>query len=329
MITYNDIILAGSPFYITYTAATSLYDYAVIQLWVWDGLVLAKPVLPTYTLTVSRATNDQQTVYANIQDYLSDMIDPLPHPFWFNSAMAIGIDCREFVNVQWKVKSYKRNPGTTDTLHEEYESPRAVATLGYGYYEDGSNPQVDSQDVVQGGVKFMTQGLNTYYAKITNFEQQGTYDMVSRLPDNTGKISCPGINKPYQILFLNKNGIMDSFNFPKASKRNIKFSGEKYSVLPTHPYNHDIRRHTTISQNRNGKVVWEFNTDLLDEPNVYLIEELLASSRHWLADYENERFIPLTLTDDDFEVKSSVRNMAKMQYTVKFEQAAEYINNVK
>ncbi|MFC6095803.1 hypothetical protein ACFPVY_04020 [Flavobacterium qiangtangense] len=329
MITYSDIILSGSPFYITYTAATTDFDYITIELWVWDGLVLSKPVLPTYTLTSSRATADQQTVYANIQDYISDYLDPIPSPFWFNSAQANLIDCKEFVHVQWKVQSWKRTPGEADLLFQEYESPRAMATLGYGYYDQGSNPQLSSQDVVKGGVKYKVEGMNTYYAKISNFQQQGTADMLTRFTDNTGKISCPGINKPYQVLFLNKNGIMDAFNFPKASKRNIKFSGEKYSVLPTHPYNHDIRRHTTILQNRNGKVVWEFNTDLLDESNVYLIEELLASSRHWLADYENERFIPLTLTDDDFEEKSSVRNMAKMQYTVKFEQAAEYINNVK
>jgi hypothetical protein len=60
---------------------------------------------------------------------------------------------------------------------------------------------------------------------------------------------------------------------------------------------------------------------------MFSLEEVLASDRHYIIDYSINKFIPINLLDMEYVEKSGIND--KVQYTLKFEEANDYLNNIK
>jgi hypothetical protein len=57
---------------------------------------------------------------------------------------------------------------------------------------------------------------------------------------------------------------------------------------------------------------------------MFSLEEVLASDRHYIIDYSINKFIPINLLDMEYVEKSGINDKAKIQYTLKFEEANDY-----
>lgn len=321
----------GSPYYITYQNNPVLYDYITVSLKIWHGEFYNIPAEPTYELTAYRTSSSSsayQSLYIDISSYVADFIDPIPNSVWFEQYEQNQdySDYREVVNVKYQMDVWKSNGEKDPFLVESFDFPMKCATLGYGYPKEGPNPQPSSYQLVDNATKSVAPSQNYYTIKLAT-DAYASWNVFDRQPDNISTFTCSGKYKPMQIMYLDKNGILDVFTFPKSSKRSITFKSEDYKRMKDRPFDYNFNEHSEVSYNKNGVEKYEVNTDLLNENNVIYIEQLMASDRHWLVDYENYTFHPLNLKDTEFMEKTSINDKAKISYTLKFEAATPYKQN--
>ncbi len=348
-----DIIMTKSPYWVNYSSTPENYTYIEIDLYIWNGNFVSVPDYPNYTLTAYKVTPTSSGIHVNIADYIADLINPKPNSSFYNTSASPSFN--EFVNFGYQIRAYY-TIGLVNQLVDTVNSDLKMATLGYGYHQQGINPKmsllidastttidsvlisIDSGDVtidstglpkiLDNTYKYHTHNTFVYNAQI-NRTATGAYDLLTRSFTQTYQLVCSGANKPYQVMYLDRNGILDTFTFPRTSKRSVKFKSEKYTKMVQEPWDYDTSERTSAISNKNGEVNWTVNTDLLDEINVNYIEQLMASDRHWIIDYDKESFIPINLTDSDFIEKTAINDKAKIQYTLSFVEANDYINNIK
>jgi hypothetical protein len=312
----NNILLAHSPIYIKYTNDPTLFTFIKVKLWVWKGLISSKPNLPTFELVgyKNRSTND--TISIEVSDYINPFLDPKPTKGYFNGDFG---DFGEFVNVQYMIVAYYFEFGLTD-FYEAINSPVLFATLGHVKYNQLLYPhiKINNGKLIDNTKRFSTPNLVVYDA-LLNSSTNSSEGVINRVYTANYKPVCDRYYIPRQIMFLNKNGLLDTFVFPRVSSQKMKSTSEKYKATDN----------SNVTYNKNGNVEWTFNTDNLDDYNVDVIEELYASDRHWLIDYRMKTFIPIQLSDDNFERKTSVKDRAKMNYTIRFIESNDYIQNIR
>lgn len=360
-ITREKILLANSPIFIKYTRNPVDYSYIKVKLYVWSGELSVKPIAPTFELVAYKNNIAIDTTAIEISDYLSPFLDPKPTKDFFSG---IPGNFNEFINFQYQIDSYVLSFDNSTSLIESITSDVLFACLGYGYVSQGAMPVLDMkyQDgqngidsstvtidstyitidsdgkVIENSKRISVDNLKQYNAQL-NYMTSSSSGVITRSLTNFFKPICTKGYKPRQIMFLNKNGLLDLFTFPRVSTQKLKYTSDKYNR--TASLNNNILEYDTMAWNykmtdnfntifnKNGNQEWIFNTDNLDEYNVSVIEELYASDRHWLVDYDMETFIPLQLTDDTFEKKTAVKDRAKMNFTIRFIESNDYIQNIR
>jgi len=348
-----DIVMSKSPYWVNYYNNYKNFTFIEIDLFIWAGDFAAIPSTPTYTLTSHKITPTSTGVHLNISDYIADMIDPVPNSSFFDNISTANFG--EIINFKYQIRSYLTAFGSSSVV-EIINSDLKLATLGYGLHSEGSNPKitiyVDENIItidsilisIDSGIVTIDSGS---YDKLTLNEHKyhtyntfvydaslyptatGTQTLIKREFTSNYKLVCAGLNTPHQIMYLDRNGILDTYTFPRSSTRTLKMKNEKYNRLKSTPWNYSTAERTSAIINKNADVNWSFNTDILDEINVSYIEQLVASDRHWLIDYSTESFIPINLTETDFVQKTALNDKAKMQYTLSFVEANDYQNNIK
>mgnify|MGYP003328950637 CR=1 FL=1 len=135
-------------------------------------------------------------------------------------------------------------------------------------------------------------------------------------------LTCEPKYNPYTLIWLNKLGGYDSFDFTKVNKRSFEFEKKSYNQLPytiltdnyTHPYaNGQMTYFNNRSLNEN-KIVYNstysekltLNTDIIDEATYKWLFELVISPKIFL--YENGMLIPIYIKDTNYELKTRVND---------------------
>lgn len=334
-----NILLAKSPIFITYTNEITDFNNMTVKLWVWSGLIAEKPLSPTYDLIAYKNRQSADSLSIEISDYISPLIEPLPTSNFFTTE-SVG-DFGEFINVQYQIDSYNYDNLTGDNEDvETIVSPVLLASLGYGFVNQMASPKIEINDdkLIDNSKRISIENLIHYDVELVSSSDTSTA-VVNRTFTTNFKSICTKGYKPRQVLFLNKNGLIDSFTFPRVSSQKLKYTSDKFnktaslnnsnSVNDVLAYNYKISNNFNTIFNKNGNVEWIFNTDNLDEFNVDVIEQLYLSERHWLVDYEYNSFIPIQLTDDTFERKTAIKDRGKMNYTIKFIESNDYIQNIR
>ena len=119
------IINTRSPFYVK--ISSSPLSSVEFKLYIWTGLVGARPATPNYTLTKSEINNSDYVVF-EISELLRDYL----YTDYYTEA-------QDVVWVQWS-SSIDGAAATFGTAH--------LAIDGFGYFEEGINPRtsIDPQD---------------------------------------------------------------------------------------------------------------------------------------------------------------------------------------
>lgn len=323
-INLNEILLTNSPYFLTYNKAASTFDYVVLTLvqTLPNGSIDTLDSPDAMTLVAYKINQTDDFVKIDISEYIKRYLNPMPdYTFFYSSSPKFS---NEIIYWTYRFDAYKID--NTNRVERIYGNNRG-ATLGYGFYSEGVNPSLQSTTIVDNTNRFSNAKFKTFNVNL-DINQNLRDGGINRSITTNYMPTCTGKYNGKQILFLNKAGIFDSFIFPKSHSRSLKTKAENY-YKSQDSTNFNSNFHNKVEVNKNAQVQWQFNTDLLDNYNVKVLEELIVSDRYFLVDYEKEGFIPLLLTSTDFDQKTRINDRGKMNYTLTFDEASDYKNNVK
>lgn len=137
--------------------------------------------------------------------------------------------------------------------------------------------------------------------------------------------------EPIRVTFVNKYGALQDLYFTRRSNEsiNIESSDYKASVLDFGNFSYDTSEHQMRTLNLMGKESITLNTDYIDESCNEHIKQLMLSEQVWMTRLtDEEKIVPLKVKTQSLQMKKSV-NDKLIQYTMKFDVAADKINNIR
>jgi len=189
------------------------------------------------------------------------------------------------------------------------------------------------------------------YASVSTSSQQYDEVLIVDTSENSSTITLQEIEEckyPVQkITFLNRWGALQDLFFHKKSTNSLEASRENFnrsifkarSVSLSDPESgtdceetvtfnsYSTTAHAKKVHNANGTESTTLNSGFVDERmNVYF-EELMVSEYMWLTDDSNVIY-PVCITDSNFTKKTSL-NDRLINYTMNFEKAFDFVNNIR
>ncbi len=223
---------------------------------------------------------------------------------------------------------------------------------GYGIFTDGVNPTIHSSQVFllspnyvgtdsykvyapvgeQGSFPYLDTNADVQYNEFDSSETSVT------LRSQTITIERLDCNKytPTKVLFLNKWGAIQELWFQTKTVDSLTTKEEKYQRnLVTFATNNtatlDTKQHNIKTLNKQGKAKITLSSGYYPEFVSEWFEELMLSEYVWLRkkNYaETLKTIPVKIVTSSFTKKTKL-NDKLIEYTIQFEQANDYINNVR
>tara|TARA_Y100001951_G_C11286701_1_gene269197 strand:+ start:569 stop:1555 length:987 start_codon:yes stop_codon:yes gene_type:complete len=235
--------------------------------------------------------------------------------------------------------------GSTDTVTH-------TGIDGYGIFTDGVNPTIPSSQVFlvspnyvgtdsykvyapdgnEGSFPHLTAGGAVQYYEFDAAETSVT------LRSQTIQIERLDCNKytPTKILFLNKFGAIQELYFQTKLVDTLNTRQEEYQRnLVTFATNNtatlDTKKHNIKIYNKQGKGKLRLSSGYYPEFTNEWFEELMLSEYVWVQRRNYARVmktVPLKLISSAFTRKTQL-NDRLVEYTMEFEEAFDYINNVR
>ena len=176
-------IFARSPFIIdidgTGASTTS------IELYIWNGSGSA-PATPTYSISKNVASNSLPMTYYNISPYIQEFISHLETDYISGDGY-VSVPNNEWCNVQ-VVKYWNR-----DAL----ETQLFKAFNGYGYYGEGTNPQLSSIMMSQNTTYYYHKDIYTYLPPTVTIDNDDDISIDLYDTDTTNLIWQQGLAPDY------------------------------------------------------------------------------------------------------------------------------------
>ena len=188
-------------------------------------------------------------------------------------------------------------------------------------------------------------------ASVSTSSQQYDEVLIVDVSENSSTITLQEIEEckyPVQkITFLNRWGALQDLFFHKKSTNSLEASRENFNrsifkarsvsledpeegedCQETVTFNsYSTTAHAKKVHNANGTESVVLNSGFVDERmNVYF-EEIMVSEYMWLTDDSNVIY-PVCITDSSFTKKTSL-NDRLINYTMNFEKAFDFVNNIR
>ena len=324
-------ILVRSPRFETFTMSASSNS---IKLELYIGGVLR------YTIIKNSAPSSVVTfeIAELIRDYITQTFDGNYTTSTASTASS-------------NVKQYTGQDGTGNQ-----SSPTAIdhiAFNGYGTFMEGSNPTITSplwmvsKDVIKNGY-YVYYPLNTS-GKIPIITNAGSISYKTFATDATSatltgadtinivRVDCTKYGNGNKITFVNKfGGLQDLWFFLKSVKATTS-TKETYNAntistsTGSATYSVNAPTKTVFNKTANQKI--RLSSGYYPEGANPFFEELLLSDQVWLTqpdpyDPSTEQVVPVIISTSSFTYKTSL-NDRLIEYTMDFDMAFDYINNVR
>ena len=235
-------------------------------------------------------------------------------------------------------------------------SPTAIdhiAFNGYGTFMEGANPTITSplwmvsKDVIKNGY-YVYYPLNTS-GKIPIITNAGSISYKTFATDATSatltgadtinivRVDCTKYGNGNKITFVNKfGGLQDLWFFLKSVKATTS-TKETYNAntistsTGSATYSVNAPTKTVFNKTANQKI--RLSSGYYPEGANPFFEELLLSNQVWLTqpdpyDPSTEQVVPVIISTSSFTYKTSL-NDRLIEYTMEFDMAFDYINNVR
>ena len=320
----------------------------VVDLYVWDGTVSDQPVSPAYTINksvISGQTNITLEIAELVRDYFTITFNDD-----YNSIARY---------VRTVVSSF-------DDSDEPFETNPIVTTYvaldGYGYFEEGTNPELDRHALMsatniylpegttgkmpifaEGVGKVIIDGVTTQITDNGNTNQKiqyvtipadksliQVYDTNDTTLKKTLTISniCEPKYTSFKVTFVNKFGaFQDLYFFKKTSEvTNVTDELFKKNIITNTASTYNTYDNQRGRMNVNAQTSLTMNTGFIKENMNQTIEELFYSENVYIR-YENKTLAVIPKSKS-LQYKTSL-NDKLINYTVDFDFAFDRINNVR
>ena len=299
-------------------------------------------------ITTSVATGANFDISELVRDYLN---------ITYSSTNAV-----DTVSITTVLQNYSGQNATGVTVGSAFTF-NDVGFEAYGLYTDGSNPtlpfsgrtlstwllaanvsqaNVDSFEVfLPTGLEAKVVGMNSSgVAVVHTISSTDTFINVNDITPilKVNRIDCTKYGIGTQCVFINKFGVQQDLWFFLKNARNISRRNENYQsntlvIANNVPAQYTITDAPTKVFNTNAKQTYKLSSGYYPEWAVEYFEQLLLSEYVWLRLPRNETpasydIIPVTVKTSNMAIKTSV-NDRLIEYTIEFEDAFDYINNIR
>ena len=318
-------------------------------MYIWEGLIGNQPTVPQYEINKARIdTHNNITLEIGelVRDYLelSFNDDYASHTRWVRAVV-------EYFDESDNFYSYS-NPEVFDF----------IATDGYGYFEDGTNPELSRHALIsadniyipestagrlpifaEGVGKVTIDSVDTEITDNGNTNQKIQYvtipadsstiqvydtDDSTLLKTITVTNLCEPKYTPFKITFANKYGAFQDLYFFKRTSETTNVTDEtfKRNTIANATSTYQTYEGQRQRYNVNSQTSLSMNTGFVKEDMNQTIEELFFSENVWIR-YEGKT-LPVIPASKSLQYKT-VLNDKLINYTVNFEFAFDRINNVR
>lgn len=237
---------------------------------------------------------------------------------------------------------------STETTHKGFD--------GYGTFMEGINPTVSSyewlieKDVIKDGYYFYaplgvsgvvpvsTNSVLSYTGFDTSNPQ--TISLATPIGNvlvNIIRVNCSRYGEGNKITFVNKYGALQDLWFFLKSVKTTTSTKETYNANTitisggnaTYSVNNPTK--TVFNKSANQKII--LSSGYYPEGANPFFEDLMLSKQIWLTqpdpyDPSTEQVVPVIINTSSFTYKTSL-NDKLIEYTMEFDMAFDYINNVR
>lgn len=327
------------------TLATSY----ILSIYVWNGVKSSVPINPKYQIEnfnpLAREGNSEVNISNHINDFIVTELITNTTTSLNNANSSVWV----YTEVAWYVN------GAIQSIQALSSD---LAVKGYGYGNEGINPTTPTngylatqieQKVSRNGVYLFsflasetipttiklnnttftvpattnsTELVQTCYVKVSEF----TTDFIEIYKDNTLitslLITDEPKHEPLDIVFVNKEGQLQSITFFKEITGKLNVSKESYESSNGQPINgvHQFKEY-----NVNARESFSMNSGFVKEDNNEIFTQLLLSDRVW--NLKNNVYIPLNLGTETIEYKT--RNKDRLiNYNIEFKYSFNKINTI-
>ncbi len=277
---------------------------------------------------------------------------------------------RDYLDITWSYNSTAKSV-TVLTLLDNYSGLNGTgSTVGsqysytdegfeaFGYYEEGSNPQIPfvsgnqwlvAPNVLSSGrwqiyVPELATGYVHYYSTagggtITTLSYSANATSLTQGSDtlNINRIECTKY-KPIKVMFINRYGVQQDLWFFLKEAKSVTRSNESYQSntlqTPEDEYaQYDVQDAPRKLFNTQAKQTRALSSGYYPESANGYFEELLLSEYVWMRALRNGfnnsfRTIPVVVKTSSMTYKTKL-NDRLIEYTIEFEDAFDYINNIR
>jgi len=294
----------------------------------------------------------QQTINFDIAELARDYLD----------ITYTGTYLPQYVDIETDLKSYDDFDGAGNVV----DSPAVEVDKGfeaYGDFLDGANPEIPFD---RSAPTFLIANdqpptpLNTFTilapnntsGKIPSINSLGgivatTYTSTANSTSTLDgtvctikRIDCTKYGDGNRIIFINKYGVQQDLWFFLKQNRRLQRTNEGYKAnIITYPtdspaiYNRENASNKVF--NTQAKQSYSFSSGFYPEFANQFFEELLLSEYIWLAvklvpsnPSKGSTKVPVKVKTSNIQYKTVV-NDKLIQYTIEFEEAFDYINNIR
>ncbi len=220
---------------------------------------------------------------------------------------------------------------------------------GYGTYMEGANSTIAvsqfgfSKDYVNNAYNiYVPTGEAGAYQFFDGSGEIATQDFESTDTSDTqafgtvtiNRIDCSKYGAGRKIVFLNKYGALQELWFSLKNVESVSVQSEKYqrNIISTSG-TYDSKNHPIRTFDKQGKQTHSLSSGYYPEFTNTWFEQLLLSEYCWMVrptytDPTNDEIVPVTVKTSSMTFKTSL-NDRLIEYTIDFEEAFDYINNVR
>ena len=327
-------ILVGSPRFESITLST-LYKSAVLTLKINNVL--------RYTILKTGTAGDVITFEISelIRDYITQT-------FAGGQSQPITVSTTGSFILEYTSTNGTGTPNGTNAIAVDH-----TAVDGYGTFMEGVNPTLASdsiwllsKDVIKDGY-YVYAPLNTggWVSQITGggtftqvgFNSASTIITVGTITLNIVRVDCTRYGDGNKITFLNKFGALQDLYFFLKSVKSTTSTKETYNANTistssgSATYSVNAPTKTVFNKSANQKI--RLSSGYYPEGANPFFEQLLLSKSIWLTQPDpynpgTEQVVPVIISTSSFTYKTSL-NDRLIEYTMEFDMAFDYINNVR
>ena len=365
VLTVSDDIRARSPYLEIATGTTATtFTTTVFNLKGFEGELNDFAIKPlSYSKTKDKIVNSQNNIWINLSNMAKEKLEGSIDNFitnnyttaldlapkeskWFtvessnkylNTTITSGITGYFVVDGYIEPLESQGLPNLLLTGNKRYTNRNTIDRLFFKTQNLTGASYITSSNATPVNISYSTATtINTKYVQSIKVDKTNSvndwirysFSYLSAATETvTFNLFDECLYQPYQIVFKNKYGMLESLSMNKKAILNMDIIGSKFNrSIINYEGNFNINRHTTKEFNITGEEIWTLNTDYLPEYMNSVFKEAMLSEEIWLISLDGT-IQPVIKLDSNIIFKTQL-NDKLCQYTIKVKLSHQTVKNI-